>query len=177
MKLIPTSCQLPWQQHWLTEEFRSWTSSKRSPGSSWGEQTFGVWIHWLSIRFRTSLEWHPLKFKQPSSILRGIHIFGNQRRPLIANFMARLNAVNGQKGYIVVLLRNTQCASLRIAYKNIFLWKKSSFHWNIESLLCKTYFSIVKYVSKVNSMHPRCEMLIWMRHIRSKMWKATDSSW
>ena len=119
MKLIPTSCQLPWQQHWLTEEFRSWTSSKRSPGSSWGGQTFGVWIHWLSIRFRTSLEWHPLKFKQPSSILRGIHIFGNQRRPLIANFMARLNAVNGQKGYIVVLLRNTQCASLRIAYKNI----------------------------------------------------------
>ena len=116
-------------------------------------------------------------FKQPSSILRVIHIFGNQRRPLIANFMARLNAVNGQKGYIVVLLRNTQCASLRIAYKNIFLWKKSSFHWNIESLLCKTYFSIVKYVSKVNSMHPRCEMLIWMRHIRSKMWKATDSSW
>ena len=65
MKLIPTSCQLPWQQHWLTEEFRSWTSSKRSPGSSWGGQTFGVWIHWLSIRFRTSLEWHPLNNPRP----------------------------------------------------------------------------------------------------------------
>ena len=65
MKLISTSCQLPWQQHWLTEEFRSWTSSKRSPGRSWGGQTFGVWIHWLSIRFWTSLEWHPLNNPRP----------------------------------------------------------------------------------------------------------------
>ena len=65
MKLIPTSCQLPWQQHWFTEEFRSWTSSKRSSRSSWGGQAIGVRIHWLSIRFRTSLEWHPLTNPRP----------------------------------------------------------------------------------------------------------------